>query len=108
MHASEVSRTYVVLSWEPPAPRGKEPLTYFIEKVRLPSRDRQSLRPLCHAVGLRDGPLPSARPRAPSQSPVTELRHVLGGKLLPAHLRVMSKVTGLRELARLCPPTHPL
>lgn len=34
VHASEVSRTYVVLSWEPPVPRGKEPLTYFIEKVQ--------------------------------------------------------------------------
>lgn len=33
MHASEISRTYVVLSWEPPTPRGKEPLVYFIEKV---------------------------------------------------------------------------
>lgn len=34
VHASEISRTYVVLSWDPPAPRGKEPLMYFIEKVR--------------------------------------------------------------------------
>lgn len=33
VHASEVSRTYVVLSWDPPTPRGKEPLMYFIEKV---------------------------------------------------------------------------
>ncbi|XP_059240444.1 myomesin-2 [Mustela nigripes] len=32
VHASEISRTYVVLSWDPPAPRGKEPLMYFIEK----------------------------------------------------------------------------
>ncbi|XP_054576316.1 myomesin-2 [Eptesicus fuscus] len=37
VHASEVSRTYVVLSWEPPAPRGKEPLTYFIEKSMVGS-----------------------------------------------------------------------
>ena len=33
VHASEISRTYVVLSWDPPTPRGKEPLMYFIEKV---------------------------------------------------------------------------
>lgn len=33
VHVSEISRTYVVLSWDPPAPRGKEPLMYFIEKV---------------------------------------------------------------------------
>ncbi|XP_003984609.5 myomesin-2 isoform X1 [Felis catus] len=32
VHASEISRTYVVLSWDPPTPRGKEPLMYFIEK----------------------------------------------------------------------------
>ncbi|XP_012501321.1 PREDICTED: myomesin-2 [Propithecus coquereli] len=32
LHASEISRNYVVLSWEPPAPRGKDPLMYFIEK----------------------------------------------------------------------------
>ncbi|XP_032474510.1 myomesin-2 isoform X2 [Phocoena sinus] len=32
VHASEISRTYIVLSWDPPAPRGKEPLMYFIEK----------------------------------------------------------------------------
>ncbi|XP_014384175.1 PREDICTED: myomesin-2 [Myotis brandtii] len=37
VHASEVSRTYVVLSWEPPVPRGKEPLTYFIEKSMVGS-----------------------------------------------------------------------
>uniref|UniRef100_A0A2R9CS76 Myomesin 2 n=1 Tax=Pan paniscus TaxID=9597 RepID=A0A2R9CS76_PANPA len=32
VHASEISRNYVVLSWEPPTPRGKDPLMYFIEK----------------------------------------------------------------------------
>lgn len=35
VHASEISKTYVVLSWDPPVPRGREPLTYFIEKVLL-------------------------------------------------------------------------
>lgn len=33
VHASEISRNYVVLSWEPPVPRGRAPLMYFIEKV---------------------------------------------------------------------------
>lgn len=33
VHASEINRTYIVLSWDPPVPRGKEPLMYFIEKV---------------------------------------------------------------------------
>ncbi|XP_045437610.1 myomesin-2-like, partial [Pipistrellus kuhlii] len=37
VHASEVSRTYVVLSWDPPTPRGREPLTYFIEKSMVGS-----------------------------------------------------------------------
>ncbi|XP_031296238.1 myomesin-2 [Camelus dromedarius] len=32
VHISETSRTYVVLSWDPPAHRGKDPLMYFIEK----------------------------------------------------------------------------
>lgn len=40
MHASEISRTYVVLSWDPPAPRGREPLTYFVEKVPRPPSPR--------------------------------------------------------------------
>ncbi|XP_054422183.1 myomesin-2 [Pteronotus mesoamericanus] len=32
VHVSELSRTYAVLSWDPPVPRGKDPLSYFIEK----------------------------------------------------------------------------
>ncbi|KAK9411299.1 myomesin-2 [Crotalus adamanteus] len=32
VHGSETSRTYVVLSWDPPVPRGRDPLSYFIEK----------------------------------------------------------------------------
>lgn len=37
VQASEVSRNYVVLSWDPPSPRGKEPLMYFIEKSAVGS-----------------------------------------------------------------------
>uniref|UniRef100_A0A7M4ERL2 Myomesin 2 n=1 Tax=Crocodylus porosus TaxID=8502 RepID=A0A7M4ERL2_CROPO len=37
VHASETSKTYVVLSWDPPVPRGKEPLMYFIEKSMVGS-----------------------------------------------------------------------
>lgn len=54
VHASEVSRTYVVLSWEPPAPRGREPLTYFIEKVRPIPRPPVT-GPLCHAGASETG-----------------------------------------------------
>ncbi|KAJ8383756.1 hypothetical protein AAFF_G00215150 [Aldrovandia affinis] len=32
VHASETDRTYVVLSWEPPAYRGRAPMWYYIEK----------------------------------------------------------------------------
>uniref|UniRef100_A0A8C2WIE0 Myomesin 2a n=1 Tax=Cyclopterus lumpus TaxID=8103 RepID=A0A8C2WIE0_CYCLU len=32
VHASEVLRSYVVLSWTPPSPRGRAPLCYVIEK----------------------------------------------------------------------------
>lgn len=34
VHASEVFKCYVVLSWTPPSPRGRAPLWYVIEKVR--------------------------------------------------------------------------
>uniref|UniRef100_A0A8C3KCF7 Myomesin 2 n=1 Tax=Calidris pygmaea TaxID=425635 RepID=A0A8C3KCF7_9CHAR len=37
VHASEISKTYVVISWDPPVPRGREPLTYFIEKSMVGS-----------------------------------------------------------------------
>ncbi|XP_031709040.1 myomesin-3 [Anarrhichthys ocellatus] len=32
VHACEVSDTYVVLSWTEPEPRGREPLTFFVER----------------------------------------------------------------------------
>lgn len=33
VHASEIFRSYIVLSWKPPSPRGQAPLWYVIEKV---------------------------------------------------------------------------
>ncbi|XP_037382641.1 myomesin-2 [Talpa occidentalis] len=45
VHASETSQTYVVLSWEPPVPRGKESLTYFIEKSVVGSGSWQRVNP---------------------------------------------------------------
>lgn len=35
VHACEVSDTYVVLSWAEPEPRGREPLTFYVERVRF-------------------------------------------------------------------------
>uniref|UniRef100_W5NJL7 Myomesin 2a n=1 Tax=Lepisosteus oculatus TaxID=7918 RepID=W5NJL7_LEPOC len=35
VHAAETNRTYVVLSWEPPVPRGREALMYYIEKCMV-------------------------------------------------------------------------
>ncbi|XP_067352904.1 myomesin-2 isoform X2 [Channa argus] len=32
LHASEIFKSYVVLSWKPPSPRGRAPLWYIIEK----------------------------------------------------------------------------
>ncbi|XP_056299524.1 M-protein, striated muscle isoform X2 [Pseudoliparis swirei] len=32
VHVSEVSETYVVLSWTEPEPRGREPLTFYVER----------------------------------------------------------------------------
>ncbi|XP_062996879.1 myomesin-3 isoform X2 [Elgaria multicarinata webbii] len=32
VHASEIREDYVVLSWDEPDPRGKEPLSYYVEK----------------------------------------------------------------------------
>lgn len=33
VHASEIFKSYIVLSWKPPSPRGRAPLWYIIEKV---------------------------------------------------------------------------
>ncbi|XP_007424138.1 myomesin-3 [Python bivittatus] len=32
VHASEIREDYVILSWDEPDPRGKEPLSYYVEK----------------------------------------------------------------------------
>ncbi|XP_064180515.1 myomesin-2 isoform X3 [Anguilla rostrata] len=32
VHASEISNSFVVISWDPPHPRGREPVLYLIEK----------------------------------------------------------------------------
>uniref|UniRef100_A0A674F584 Myomesin 2a n=1 Tax=Salmo trutta TaxID=8032 RepID=A0A674F584_SALTR len=32
VHASEIFKSYIVLSWKPPSPRGRAPLWYIIEK----------------------------------------------------------------------------
>ncbi|XP_024904786.1 myomesin-2 [Pteropus alecto] len=50
VHASEISRTYVVLSWDPPVPRGKEPLMYFVEKSMVGSGSWQRVNA---QVGVR-------------------------------------------------------
>lgn len=55
VHGSEIREAYVVLGWEEPRPRGKAPLTYFLEKVRRPQgprpqasqRNRNAVGPGC-------------------------------------------------------------
>ncbi|XP_072264523.1 myomesin-2 isoform X2 [Pyxicephalus adspersus] len=37
VQALETSKTYVVLSWDPPVPRGRDPLVYYIEKTMVGS-----------------------------------------------------------------------
>nr|XP_055040421.1 myomesin-2 isoform X3 [Misgurnus anguillicaudatus] len=32
VHASEINKTYIVLSWTPPSPRGRAPVWYLVEK----------------------------------------------------------------------------
>lgn len=32
VHATEINKTYIVLSWTPPSPRGRAPVWYLIEK----------------------------------------------------------------------------
>lgn len=54
----ELSDTYAVLSWTEPDPRGREPLTYFVERVRVdlrPTRCLQfsSLRPALRGPALQ-------------------------------------------------------
>ncbi|KAK1171627.1 M-protein, striated muscle-like [Acipenser oxyrinchus oxyrinchus] len=41
LHASETSKIYIVLSWEPPAPRGRDSLMYYIEKSMVGSGNWQ-------------------------------------------------------------------
>lgn len=48
VHASEIREAYAVLAWEEPRPRGKAPLTYFLEKVG-------------HRIGSSAGPTPPVR-----------------------------------------------
>ncbi|XP_069462196.1 myomesin-2 isoform X2 [Ambystoma mexicanum] len=37
VNAAETTKTYVVLSWDPPVPRGREPLVYYVEKSMVGS-----------------------------------------------------------------------
>uniref|UniRef100_A0A8C5MUJ2 Myomesin 2 n=1 Tax=Leptobrachium leishanense TaxID=445787 RepID=A0A8C5MUJ2_9ANUR len=37
VQALETSKTYIVLSWEPPVPRGRDPIVYYIEKTMVGS-----------------------------------------------------------------------
>lgn len=45
VHACEVSDTYVVLSWNEPEPQGREPLTFYVERVRPSLTHTLSLSP---------------------------------------------------------------
>ncbi|OCT78420.1 hypothetical protein XELAEV_1802952310mg, partial [Xenopus laevis] len=37
VQALETSKTYVVLSWDPPVPRGRDPIVYYVEKTMVGS-----------------------------------------------------------------------
>ncbi|XP_072107230.1 myomesin-2 isoform X2 [Mobula birostris] len=41
VHAAETSKNYIVLSWEPPDPRGRNPLKYYVEKTMAGSSSWQ-------------------------------------------------------------------
>ncbi|XP_067877782.1 myomesin-2 [Heterodontus francisci] len=41
VHAAETSKNYIVLSWDPPDPRGRQPLKYYIEKTMAGSTSWQ-------------------------------------------------------------------
>uniref|UniRef100_UPI00398EE294 myomesin-2 isoform X2 n=1 Tax=Pristiophorus japonicus TaxID=55135 RepID=UPI00398EE294 len=41
VHAAETSKNYIVLSWDPPDPRGRDPLKYYIEKTMAGSTSWQ-------------------------------------------------------------------
>uniref|UniRef100_A0A8C0G495 Myomesin 3 n=1 Tax=Chelonoidis abingdonii TaxID=106734 RepID=A0A8C0G495_CHEAB len=43
VHASEIKEDYVVLSWNEPDPRGKEPLSYYVEKSIAGSNSWQNV-----------------------------------------------------------------
>uniref|UniRef100_A0A8C8SRG0 Myomesin-3 n=1 Tax=Pelusios castaneus TaxID=367368 RepID=A0A8C8SRG0_9SAUR len=43
VHASEIREDYMVLSWDEPDPRGKEPLSYYVEKSIAGSNSWQNV-----------------------------------------------------------------
>uniref|UniRef100_A0A4W3J6W1 Myomesin 2a n=1 Tax=Callorhinchus milii TaxID=7868 RepID=A0A4W3J6W1_CALMI len=43
VHAAETNSNYIVLSWDPPAPRGRESLKYYIEKTMSGSTSWQRI-----------------------------------------------------------------
>uniref|UniRef100_K7GFH0 Myomesin-3 n=1 Tax=Pelodiscus sinensis TaxID=13735 RepID=K7GFH0_PELSI len=43
VHASEIKEDYVVLAWDEPDPRGKEPLSYYVEKSLAGSNSWQNV-----------------------------------------------------------------
>uniref|UniRef100_A0A3P8X3L4 Myomesin 3 n=1 Tax=Cynoglossus semilaevis TaxID=244447 RepID=A0A3P8X3L4_CYNSE len=45
VHACEVSNTYVVLSWTEPEPRGREPLSFYVERVNVSQSSSFILQP---------------------------------------------------------------
>ncbi|XP_061771265.1 M-protein, striated muscle [Nerophis ophidion] len=62
LHASEIFKSYVVLSWDPPSPRGPAPLWYVVEKcvagTGVWQRVNAAVRlhsPRCPVFDLHDG-----------------------------------------------------
>ncbi|XP_051880796.1 myomesin-2 [Pristis pectinata] len=41
VHTAETSKNYIVLSWDPPDPRGRDPLKYYVEKTMAGSSSWQ-------------------------------------------------------------------
>ncbi|XP_019724605.1 myomesin-3 [Hippocampus comes] len=79
VHACELSDTYVVLSWTEPEPRGKEPLTFYVERSQegksgweMASRDAVVNSPRFPVFDLLEGTRYHFRVRAVNKYGVSE------------------------------------
>ncbi|XP_035256170.1 myomesin-2 [Anguilla anguilla] len=122
VHASETDRTYVVLSWEPPAYRGRAPMWYYIEKSLADSGTWQRVNtqvpvrsPRYAVFDLAEGKLYSFRVLSANMyglsessppSPAVQTQELKGVPSAPGQV-VATRNTKTSVLVQWDPPKHP-